>query len=388
MNIIDLIILLTGAIMAYRWYKAGLARNLFAVGGLLLGIIVGLLIAPSIMAWFIDPIGKYAAVVLCVCICTFALGSLGELIGNKLNIRLSSKTSQKINAYAGSFGSIIFLLIFVWLSAAIIISSPFSRFNNLIQNSAIVQLLNSRLPPTPPIIERIDGLVKPLDFPQVFAGIPQKLADPVAPAGSEVVRLAVLNAGQSVVKIESRGCGNNISSGSGFIVGDGLVMTNSHVVAGSDANRVIDTSGSYASEVIYYDPSVDIAILKTPKLKAKALGISSQKYSRGQEAVVMGFPSGGKFVAEAAGVTNTLVARGFDIYNKEQVDRVVYEFVGKVVQGNSGGPLVLSDGTVIGMVFASSQNNEGYGYALTGEEISQALSAAGKSRVDTQACYQ
>ena len=190
------------------------------------------------------------------------------------------------------------------------------------------------------------------------------------------------------MKIESRGCGNNISSGSGFIVGDGLVMTNSHVVAGSDANRVIDTSGSYASEVIYYDPSVDIAILKTPKLKAKALGISSQKYSRGQEAVVMGFPSGGKFVAEPAGVTNTLVARGFDIYNKEQVDRLVYEFVGKVVQGNSGGPLVLSDGTVIGMVFASSQNNEGYGYALTGEEINQALKTAGNSRVDTQACYQ
>ena len=106
--------------MAYRWYKVGLARNLFAVGGLLIGIIIGLVIAPSIMAWFIDPIGKYAAVVLCVCICTFALGSLGELIGNKLNIRLSSKTSQKINAYAGSFGSIIFLLIFVWLSAAII----------------------------------------------------------------------------------------------------------------------------------------------------------------------------------------------------------------------------------------------------------------------------
>jgi hypothetical protein len=49
---------------------------------------------------------------------------------------------------------------------------------------------------------------------------------------------------------------------------------------------------------------------------------------------------------------------------------------------------VLKDGTVIGMVFASSQNNQGYGYALTGEEISKALKSINLKEVSTQNCYQ
>jgi S1-C subfamily serine protease len=139
---------------------------------------------------------------------------------------------------------------------------------------------------------------------------------------------------------------------------------------------------------VYFDPTVDIAILKTPKLSAKSLNISTKQFSRGQEAVVLGFPGGGNFRAEPAGITNTIFARGLDIYGQTQVNRDVYEFIGNVVQGNSGGPLVLSDGTVIGMVFASSQNNQGYGYALTGEEISRALKLINQSGVSTQDCYQ
>lgn len=388
MNIIDLIIILIGGAMIYRWYKVGLVRNLFAVGGLFVGIVIGLIIAPVIMGWFKDSVGKFVAVILTVSISTFAFGTLGEAMGLRLNIRLRSNTAQKINAYAGSIASVFFLLVFAWLGAAVIVSSPFKKFNSFIEDSVIIQFLNKELPPTPPIVDRIDGLVKPFDFPQVFAGVPQKLAEPVAPAGSNAVRQAVASAGQSTIKIEARGCGNTISSGSGFIAGAGLVMTNAHVVAGANSITTIDTSGSYDSEVVYYDPSMDIAILKTPILKGKVLNISTLEYSRGQEAVALGFPGGGSFSAEPAGVTNLIKARGLDIYSQSQVIRNVYEFVGNVVQGNSGGPLVLSDGTVIGMVFASAQNNTGYGYALTGAEINQALGLVSNNRVSTQACYQ
>ena len=388
MNIIDLIIILIGGAMIYRWYKVGLVRNLFAVGGLFVGIVIGLFIAPGVMSLFKDSVGKFAGAILTIALTTLAFGTLGEAMGMKLNIRLQSKNAQKINSVAGSFGGVIFLLLFVWLASAIIISSPFKTFNSQLENSAIIQFLNRRLPPTPPIIDRVNALVEPLDFPQVFSGVPQKLSEPVAPAGSVAVQEAVQNAGKSTVKIEARGCGNAISNGSGFIVGDGLVMTNAHVIAGATEISVIDTTGTYISVPVYFDPTVDIAILKTPKLSAKSLNISTKQFSRGQEAVVLGFPGGGNFRAEPAGITNTIFARGLDIYGQTQVNRDVYEFIGNVVQGNSGGPLVLSDGTVIGMVFASSQNNQGYGYALTGEEISRALKLINQSGVSTQACYQ
>lgn len=388
MNIVDLLIIVVAAVMAYRWYKIGLIRNLFAVGGLFVGIILGLLIAPVIMSWFKDPIGKFAAVIMTVSITTLAFGTLAEAMGLKLNIKLGSKTAQQINSILGCIASVFFLTLFVWIGSAIIISSPFKSFNNYLQDSAIIQYLNKKLPPTPPIINRIDNLVRPLDFPQVFAGVPQKLSDPVAPAGSQAVSLAVQNAGKSTIKIEARGCGNAISAGSGFIAGEGLVMTNSHVVAGANDITVIDTTGSYTAEVVYFDPRVDIAILKTPKLSAKALSISANEYQRGQEATILGFPSGGPFYAEPAGITRVLSARGLDIYNQTTITRSVYEFIGNVVQGNSGGPLVLSDGTVIGMIFASAQDNSGYGYALTGRELILALNSFDGSPVSTQVCYQ
>ncbi len=388
MNIIDLIIILIAILVAYRWYQIGLARNLFAVGGLFVGIVIGLLISPAVMGLFKDSVGKFASAILTIALTTLAFGTLGEAMGMKLNIRLQSKNTQLLNSIAGSIGGVLFVLIFVWLSSAIIVSSPFKGFNNQIENSSIIQFLNKRLPATPPIIDRVNTLVKPLDFPQVFSGVPQKLSEPVAPAGSESVRLAVEKAGKSTVKIEARGCGNSISNGSGFIVGDGLVMTNSHVIAGANNISVLDTNGSYQAEPVYFDPAIDIAILKTPKLSARALNISDKNFARGQEATVLGFPGGGNFSAEPAGITNSIYARGLDIYGQTQITRLVYEFVGNVVQGNSGGPLVLSDGTVIGMVFASSQNNAGYGYALNGADLISALNNISSSRVSTQACYQ
>ncbi len=388
MNIIDLLIILILVFMAYRWYKVGLVRNLFVVVGTFAGIVIGVLVAPVVMNLFGGSVTKFIVAILIVSISTFAFGALGEAMGSKSDIRIQSKGLAKANYVAGGVASVFFGLFFVWLGAAVIVSSPFKAFNNQIENSVIIQSLNKNLPPTPPIIDRINAVVKPLDFPQVFSGVPQKLAEPVTTASSESVRLAVANAGKSTVKIEARGCGSLVSSGSGFVAGKGLIMTNAHVVAGSNSITVIDTSGSYESEAVYFDPAVDVAILKTPTLNAKTLRISSQIFSRGQEATILGFPGGGDFDAEPAGITRDLQARGLDIYSQNQITRSVYEFIGKVTQGNSGGPLVLSDGTVIGMVFASSENNPGYGYALDGVEISRALGSAGSIPVSTQKCYQ
>lgn len=385
MDLLDVFIIAFVGLAVYRWYKIGFVQGLFSVVGLIAGILLGVLIAPWIMGQFTADVVKFIVMLLTIGVSTALLAGLGEHLGNKLHKRIDETKLSKPNAIAGAIFSIFVVLAMVWITAAMLANSPYKELNKQIQNSLIIQSLNSNLPAAPPIIARVGTLFTPLDFPQVFVGAPPKLSQPVAPAGSATVQSAVAAAGESTVRIEAAGCGM-ISAGSGFIAGDGLVMTNAHVLAGSTAIEVVDTTARHRAELVYFDPDIDIAILRTPKLNAKVLPIANRNYQRGQEAVVLGFPGGGEFHAEPAGIMRIMEARGYDIYNKRQIDRNVYELRANVVQGNSGGPLVLADGTVIGMVFASAQNESGYGYALTGPEIAQALTKVGNSKVSSQQC--
>lgn len=385
MNLLDILIILFIGLAMYRWYKLGFIQGLFSLIGLIAGVLLGILIAPWVMGQFSSDLVKFIVMLIVIGVSTALFAGLGEHLGHKLHIKILDTKLQKPNAIAGTVFSVVVVLMLVWISAALLANSPYKALNKQIQNSWIIQALNSRLPASPPIVARVGSLFSPLDFPQVFVGAPPKLSPPVAPAGSEFVQLAVANAGESTVRIESVGCGQ-ISTGSGFIVKEGMVMTNAHVVAGSTAIEVVDTIGRHRAELIYFDPSTDIAILRTPVLKGRVLNISNQNYSRGQEAVVLGFPGGGEFNAEPAGITRLLNARGYDIYNERTIERAVYEMRAVVVQGNSGGPVVLSDGTVIGMIFASAQNEQGYGYALTSEELINALKQTGMSKVSSQKC--
>lgn len=385
MNLLDLFIIIFLGFAAYRWYKLGFVQGLFSLLGLILGVVLGIIIAPWAMGQFVSDTVKFIIMILIVGGCTALLAGTGEHLGHKLHIKLIETKLRIPNMIAGAVFSVFVVLGLIWVTASLLANSPFKALNKQIQGSFTIHLLNSRLPATPSIISKINGLLAPLDFPQVFVGAPPKLSSPVAPAGSTFVRLAVENTGESTVRIEAVGCGE-ISTGSGFIVREDLVMTNAHVVAGSTVIEIVDTQARHRAELVYFDPTVDIAILRTEKLGSQVLNISEQSYERGQEVAVLGFPGGGDFHAEPAGITRLLDARGYDIYNTKIVERNIYELRAHVVRGNSGGPVVLSDGTVIGMIFASAQNEQGYGYALTGQEIRRALNRVELNKVSSQRC--
>ena len=82
------------------------------------------------------------------------------------------------------------------------------------------------------------------------------------------------------------------------------------------------------------------------------------------------------------------MANGRDVYGDVPVTREVLELNARVNPGNSGGPLVMSDGTIGGIVFAESPSDPRVGYALAAEDVSAALSSAiGRtSPVRTGAC--
>ena len=81
-------------------------------------------------------------------------------------------------------------------------------------------------------------------------------------------------------------------------------------------------------------------------------------------------------------------ARGTDIYGQAVVTRVVLELNAAVQPGDSGGPFVLADGTVGGLVFAASRTEAGIGYALDPTAVAADIQGAlGRTTaVSTGAC--
>jgi S1-C subfamily serine protease len=79
---------------------------------------------------------------------------------------------------------------------------------------------------------------------------------------------------------------------------------------------------------------------------------------------------------------------GRDIYGRSTVERDVYELQAVVRPGNSGGPFVLSDGEVAGVVFAASTTDNKIGYAITSTEVIPKLQQAqGRTQaVSTRGC--
>ena len=149
-------------------------------------------------------------------------------------------------------------------------------------------------------------------------------------------------------------------------VAPGRVVTNAHVVAGMAAPqvRVHGTGRSYDARVVVFDPRRDLAVLAVPGLTAPPLALGRQ-LSRGDGAVVAGYPLDGPYRLDAARVRTVLDARGADIYGDPGTVREVYSLFARVQPGNSGGPLLSKTGAVVGIVFAKSLDDESTGYALT-----------------------
>jgi S1-C subfamily serine protease len=172
--------------------------------------------------------------------------------------------------------------------------------------------------------------------------------------------------------------------GSGFVVSDHSVMSNAHVVAGSNSVTVHDTDGtSYDATVVSYDPRVDIAILDVPGLPAPPLAFANAPAAAGTEAVVMGFPDASSFEATPARIREVINLKGPDIYRTTTVTRQVYTIRGTVRQGESGGPVVDLNGQVLGVVFGAAVDDAETGYALTANEVSGELQNIGNTTAAT-----
>jgi S1-C subfamily serine protease len=240
-----------------------------------------------------------------------------------------------------------------------------------------VSFLNRKLPPAPNVVADIGHLIAPNGFPHVFIGNEPTfptLSQTTLPTSAALIA-AVNRDRASVVKIEGQGCGG-IVEGSGFVVGDGLVATNAHVVAGVARPYVIDGNGTHLSTPIWFDPNLDFAVLRVNDLAGGPLTFNIGTIAQGVPGGVLGYPGGGNFTAGTAAVINEITAIGRNIYGQGGTVRDVYAIQATVIPGNSGGPLIDMNGNVMGIVFATSATTNDIGYALSVPQVINELHQA------------
>jgi Trypsin-like peptidase domain len=150
-----------------------------------------------------------------------------------------------------------------------------------------------------------------------------------APAPAQADDPVVAAARPSVVKVRSpaESC-QKVLEGSGFVVAPNRVITNAHVVAGSDTSSVDVDGTTYDAQVVSYDPTADVAILDVPKLSAPPLTFAGYAAKSGADALVLGYPNAGPFAATPARIREIIELNGPDIYRTTATTREVYTITG------------------------------------------------------------
>ncbi len=377
MTAIDIAIVLIAAFFGFVGFARGFLIGAVSLVGFAGGAYLGTRFGPHLLdegnaSPFAPLFGLLGALVVGVILSAGAEGIAGAV---RSGIR--SPAFAALDGMLGSVLAVALALGLAWLVSVIVLQTPGIRdLRRPIQRSVILKELNSILPS--------DRVLKALARFDPLPSVRGPDVDVPPPRSSVVRDPDVQAAAQSVVRVLANSCGLGVA-GSGWVAGPGIVVTNAHVVAGSDETS-IEPNGSgdrLDATAIHFDPNNDVAILRVPSLTRPALDFAREVKIR-EPGAVLGFPLNGPFKILPARIGPTAPVLANDAYGRRLVRRQVTAFRAGVRPGNSGGPIVDVAGRVSGTVFSKLLGGPG-GYAVPNEVVRAALRDA-SGAVDTGRC--
>jgi S1-C subfamily serine protease len=377
---LDWIIVGFTVLMAVWGYGQGLVVGALSLAGFAGGAILGSRLGPQLLEeGSQSPYAPLSALVGALLLGGIVASGL-ELLGFHLRRRMGERLGW-LDGVGGALLLACLALCLAWIGGAVALQTPgANELREPIQRSAILGELNDRLPPSGPVLQ---ALARFDPFPRISG--PEADVDP--PDAAVARDKDVARAGRSVVKVLGTACGLGVQ-GSGWVAGDGVVVTNAHVVAGQD-DTTVQLRGEgprLDAEPIWFDPRNDVAVLRTPALSGVSALPLNRDAPEGTSAAILGFPEDGPYDVRPGrlGATSTVVTQ--DAYGRGPVRRSITSLRGVVRSGNSGGPVVDRRGRVVTTIFAASVSDGGRsGFGVPDTIVRDALGRA-DGAVDTGPC--
>ncbi len=376
---IDWLIVGVVVVLGLFGWAQGFVAGALALVGFALGAYVGTRVGPLLLdegrrsPWS-PAFGLVGALIAGM---VFAIGLEG--IGARLRGRVRSPAATALDGMAGAVLTACVGLGITWVLGALALANG-GEARREVQRSTILRQLNTWLPPSSGLI---DALARLDPFPRIDG--PEANVPP--PTASIARADGVRAAAESVVKILGNACGLGVE-GSGWVAGNGLVVTNAHVVAGQEDTRVLvrGRQPGLDAVAVSFDSRNDLAVLRVEGLSAPALTLAESPKT-GTSAAILGFPGNGPYDVRAGRVGQTREVITQDAYGQGPVRRSITSLRGAVRSGNSGGPMVDADGQVVTTVFAATTSGPRGGFGVPNSIVRSALDRAASSNgVSTGPC--
>ncbi len=389
---VDAAVIVVALLAASSGYRQGALASALAFVGVVLGAIAGIMLAPHIIDHIDDRRWRLVVGVGLLVVLVVVGEAAGMVLGRAARSGIRSAAFRRADSAAGSLLQAIAVLVAAWLLAIPVSSAAEPSLANAVRGSKVLSGVDQVAPQW---LRELPGdfssLLDDSGLPAVIGPFGRTPITNVSEPDPGLLDLPVISRVRpSVVKIEgvAPSC-NQALEGSGFVVSPERVMTNAHVVAGTRTLTVQSDDGPLEAKVVLFDYRNDVAVLDVPGLAAPPLDFAERSATTGDDAIALGYPEAGPFTATPERVREVVNLSGPDIYRDAQVRRQVYTVRGAIRQGNSGGPLINSDGQVLGVVFGAAEDTTSQtGFVLTAEQVQDSLrdSQGRTAAVGTMSC--
>ena len=376
LTVLDLVLIL--ALLSYLAYglRNGFLVTVGGIAGFAAGAIAAFFAVPLVSGFVADSGWRLTAIVAAAVALVVLGHGLGTMIGRQIRGAVRIRPLRAVDRLVGGAVNLVVSALVMSMLAFSIGSLGVPFVSQQLAESKVIRFIDGMTPdPVKATMAELRSEVIGNGIPTLIEGLDQGQAVPVPDASTDTP--ALNRAAGSVLKIAGTAyqCGQN-QTGTGFVVSEDRVVTNAHVVAGvSEPVVEMPDGGAMPGRVVYFDTKHDLAVLAVEDLPVQPLPLSTD-LPNGSPAAFAGYPHGGPFQSRPATIQDITTVLVPDIYGSNPSPEEIYRLAGNVQPGNSGGPLLTTEGQVAGVIFAKATSDAEMGFTITMDDLNPVASQA------------